>query len=423
MPKYSIIAAALLLLISMAQAQDQNDLYSLLASNPEMSAAEALSEAAQGDLAEARGGRLPQLRIEGQIGRLEQSFTIPVNGQNQTFDQTTDPMAVRATLEQAVFTSGVLSGAINVAKANAGAAKFSEAATRQNVILSGATAMANLVQARGILTVRRQNEETISQRLEESRSRFGAGLATKTDVLQSESRLAAATADRVMAESRLRSSEEEFVRVFGQTPPLDLMLPTLPNALPADLEEVIWLAEKEGPILEAQRQSSEAARYAVREARGRSLPQVSLSAEASTAAEQAVAQFTGDTESYGVFLNVSVDLFNGGANRARARAAKSRSKAAKFQLEQTRRDVRQAVIDSWTMRRAALSSIKARQGQVLAAQQSRDGVVREAEANRRTRLDVLDAELELANAQVSRLEAERDAVVAEFTILALVGRL
>ncbi len=423
MRKFLIMSSAVLCSATAAQADADNDLYDLLSQNPELAAAEALTEAARGDLSAARGGRLPQLRVEGQLGRLDQSFTAPAIGQDQSFDQVTDPMAVRATLQQAVFTSGVLSGAINAAKSNAGAAKSSETATRQNVILAGATAMANLVQARGVLDVRRQNEDIIEQRLEESRSRFEAGFATKTDVLQSESRFAAATADRVNAESVLRSAEEDFVRVFGRTPPSHLELPVLPDALPADLEEAVWLAEKEGPILSAQRQTADAAQFAVREARGRSLPQVSISAEASTAADQVVAQFTGDTESYGVFLNVSMDLFNGGTNRAQTRAAKHRARAAKFQLEQTRRDVRQAVIDSWAARRAALASIQARQGQVQAALQSRDGVVREAEANRRTRLDVLDAELELANARVSRLEAERDAVVSAFTVLALVGRL
>ena len=416
-------ATAVLFSAASAEAEEASQLYELLMANPEIKAAGALREAARNDLSAARGGRLPQLRIEGQLGRLEQSFTIPIEGANQTFDQTTNPMAVRATLEQPVFTSGVLSGAIRGARSTAQAALFNEKATRQNIVLAGATAAADLVNARLVLAVREQNEEIIRQRLDEAKSRFASGVITKTDVLQSQSRFAGATAEKVLAESLLKSAEEEFFRVFGAPAPTELALPVMPQELPVDLEEAVWLAEKEGPILAAERNNADAAGHAVREARGRALPQVSISAEAAMASDQSVGQFFGDTERYGVFLNVSMDLFSGGSNRARRRAAQNRARAALSQVEQRKREVRQAVIDNWAQRRAAMASLEARQRQVVAAQQSRDGVVREAEANRRTRLDVLDAELELANARVSELEAERDAIVSGFSILALLGKL
>ncbi|MFX4222345.1 MAG: TolC family protein [Thalassobaculum sp.] len=52
-----------------------------------------------------------------------------------------------------------------------------------------------------------------------------------------------------------------------------------------------------------------------------------------------------------------------------------------------------------------------------------DGVQQEATVGARTVLDVLDAEQELLDAQVSLVVADRNAVVAAFTLLSALGRL
>ena len=58
-----------------------------------------------------------------------------------------------------------------------------------------------------------------------------------------------------------------------------------------------------------------------------------------------------------------------------------------------------------------------------AAENALNGVRREALVGQRTTIDVLNAEQELVNARVAVVTAQRDRVVASYTLLAAVGRL
>jgi outer membrane protein len=60
---------------------------------------------------------------------------------------------------------------------------------------------------------------------------------------------------------------------------------------------------------------------------------------------------------------------------------------------------------------------------VKAAESALNGVRDEARVGQRTTYDVLNAEQELVNARVAVVTAERDRVVASYTLLAAVGRL
>src|SRR5262249_4617630 len=72
---------------------------------------------------------------------------------------------------------------------------------------------------------------------------------------------------------------------------------------------------------------------------------------------------------------------------------------------------------------AAKAQINATQAQVNAAEISLNGVREEARVGQRTTLDVLNAQQELVNARVALVTAQRDRVVASYTVLAAVGSL
>jgi len=60
---------------------------------------------------------------------------------------------------------------------------------------------------------------------------------------------------------------------------------------------------------------------------------------------------------------------------------------------------------------------------VQASEIALNGVREEARVGQRTTLDVLNAQQELVNARVSLVSAQRDRVVASYTLVAAVGRL
>lgn len=398
--------------------------------SPDVAAAEAELDAARADLRAARGGWLPQLRVEGQAGALEETFTInaapgapdaPSLAGSLTARR--DPASAALIVEQPLLTSGRVGGAVGAARAQADAAAAAAEAARQDVLLAGAVAIADVVRDRAALAERRDNEALAGARLEEARARRSAGLATVTDLSQSEARLALAEADRIAAEAALSRAEATYRRLFGAAPPPDLALPTPGAPLPTSAEAAVSEALSAAPDLIATRARARAAQAGVRQARGARLPQVSLAGEALYASDERFGLELGTAEQYGVFVRARWNLWDGGASDARTRAARGRAEAERARLDAARRAAAERASAAFADLESARGGLAARERQAAAAEAARDGVAAELGSGRRTRLDLLDADRELAAAEVGIIAARRDLTVARYSLLRAVGRL
>ena len=82
------------------------------------------------------------------------------------------------------------------------------------------------------------------------------------------------------------------------------------------------------------------------------------------------------------------------------------------------------MVQSWGQLEAAKAQIDAdHRRRSTAAEIALNGVREEARVGQRTTLDVLNAQQELVNARVALVTAQRDRVVASYTLLSAVGRL
>jgi outer membrane protein len=124
-----------------------------------------------------------------------------------------------------------------------------------------------------------------------------------------------------------------------------------------------------------------------------------------------------------VLGTLSVPIYQGGAEYSLIRQAKETLGQRRLDFDTARDQVRQAVVQSWGQLEAAKSNIEATNAQVQASEIALNGVREEARVGQRTTLDVLNAQQELVNARVSMVTAQRDRVVASYTLLAAVGRL
>ena len=70
----------------------------------------------------------------------------------------------------------------------------------QQVLLDAATAYMNVLRDTAILDLQRRNVEVLEEQLRQTRDRFNVGEVTRTDVAQSEARLAAARSAALAAE-------------------------------------------------------------------------------------------------------------------------------------------------------------------------------------------------------------------------------
>jgi outer membrane protein len=120
---------------------------------------------------------------------------------------------------------------------------------------------------------------------------------------------------------------------------------------------------------------------------------------------------------------VTVPLFTGGLTSSRVRQSIERNNVDRINIETQRRAVLQTITQFWNQLVAARANIGSTAEQVRAAKIAAEGTRQEQQVGLRTTLDVLNAEQELRNAELSQVSATRDEYVAASTVLAAMGRL
>jgi outer membrane protein len=121
-------------------------------------------------------------------------------------------------------------------------------------------------------------------------------------------------------------------------------------------------------------------------------------------------------------VRVTIPLFQGGLPAARQRQAGARESAALEDVIAAERQVIAETRSTFSNWQAANAVIRSAQAAVEAAELSLEGVRAENSIGNRQVLDVLNAEQELLNARAQLVTARRNAYVAGFTLLALMGR-
>ena len=291
----------------------------------------------------------------------------------------------------------------------------------QTVLLDAATAYMNVMRDSAILDLQRRNVQVLQEQLKQTRDRFNVGEVTKTDVAQAEARLAASQSQVLAAEANFRASQAAYRRIVGAEPI------NLRSGMPVDrfsprtLEASVDLGWKEHPTVTSAQYTVDAAQHAVKVAEGALYPTVTLEGNVTKRWDLAPGSFDQTTGT--VLGRVAVPLYQGGAEYSVIRQTKETLGQRRIELDLARDQVRATVVQSWSQLEATKAQIIAAQAQVTATEVALNGVREEARVGQRTTLDVLNAQQELVNARVSLVTAQRDRVVASFTLLAAVGRL
>ena len=295
--------------------------------------------------------------------------------------------------------------------------------TEQSVLLDAVTAYMNLLRDRAILDLQRRNVEVLQEQLRQTRDRFNVGEVTRTDVAQSESRLAAGRSQVLSAEANYKASAATYRQVIGTEPGQLSAASPVDRFSPRSLAAAIGVGTAQHPLVTSAQFNLDAAELAVKVAEGALLPTASVQGNFT---KNYLAQGNlNNIEGYNasVLGTLTIPIYQGGAEYSAIRQAKETLGQRRLELDVSRDQVRQSVVQAWGQLEAAKANIEATQSQVNAAEIALNGVREEARVGQRTTLDVLNAQQELVNARVSLVTAQRDRVVASYTLLAAVGRL
>lgn len=412
--------AAGLALPSPVSAQTLSEALSLAyETNPVLQAQRARLRETDESLAQALSNWRPTVSVSGEIGKTTTEVE-QFGSEVRSSTNTRTPARATLALNQPIYRGGRTTAETDRAEASIQAQRAQLVATEQQVFLQAATAYMNVIRDEATLELRMNNVQRLQRQLEATRDQFNVGEVTRTDVAQAEARLAQSQADRVAAEGQLAASREGFIQVVGIAP-TRLSEPDVPLDTPADRETVLTEAAQNNPGVITQRFSISSVEAQTRQIFGETLPQVNLRVEVSRFENQQLRDSRTDEAS--IFATVSVPLYQAGSVSSRVRQSKQQETRAHNALEDARRSAVSNAAAAHDNLAAAKARIESLVTVIGAAEIALDGVQEEAKVGSRTILDILDAEQELLNAQVSLVSAQRDEIVYKLELLTAIGGL
>ncbi|MEQ1688768.1 MAG: TolC family outer membrane protein [Sphingopyxis sp.] len=384
--------------------------------NPTLTGARAGQRATDEGVPIARADGLPSLGAS--VGYTEQVLQA-----SNSFFNPDRILSVSGQLTVPIYQGGVVRNAVRAAETRVEAGQAELRGTEASVFSQVVGAYMDVLRDEAVVALNRNNVEVLIVNLQATRDRFDIGDLTRTDVAQSEARLATARSQLQSVEARLIASRESYIRLVGHAP-ADLVSPPPLPGLPDVVDAAVESALADNPDLEAAQRDADASGFDVRSARGTRMPRLSFGTSGGhsdflgSVAAPAAPTTTSATSS----VTMTIPLFQGGRPAARVRQAQARQSQAMERVIGTERSViaqTRAAFASW---RAAGSVAASSQIAVDANRLSLEGVRAENSVGTRTILDILNAEQELLNSQVQLVTAQRDAYVAGFTLLAAMGR-
>lgn len=408
-------------------------------SNPTLLAQRATQRALDENYVQARTGWRPTVNlqlsatdIETRTPRIARGGLVDTNGDGipDTFVpalgsgiRETNSGSSNLSFAQPIWTGGRVAAAVTATQADVMQGRENLRRVESQVMATVIQAYVDVRRDQEGVRIRHENVEVLRRQIEESQARFEVGEITRTDVAQSQARLSAAQALYQSAIAQAGVSRANYAAVVGQNPGDLVPEPSLAFLLPGSVDDAFTVAEQNSPLLRGQEFAEQASRARVAGARAERMPNVS--ARATLGYTGTVRPFDSDRWSRNIQVQgvVTVPIFTGGLTSSRIRQSIERNNTDRINIEVQRRAVLQALTQGWNQLVATRSNINSTDEAVRAAQIAAEGTRQEQHVGLRTTLDVLNAEQELRNDELSAVAAKHDEYIAASTILNAMGRL
>lgn len=385
------------------------------ADNPTLAAARSQQRATDENVPIQRSQSLPTASARGSVSEFIQRSNPALVSPERVFSGGLD-------LSVPIYQGGAVRNGILAAENRVEAGRADLRGTESAIFSQVVAAYMDVILNEALVGLSTNNVDVLAINLEATSDRFQIGQLTRTDVAQSESRLALAQGDLQSAQANLVAARERYIQFTGAAP-IDLQAPPPLPGLPASPNDAVDIAIDHNPDLIAARERAEAAGFDIEVAGSGRLPTVSVFSGVDYTnflGTLPSGSNVGTDVTAGVTL--SVPLFQGGRVAAQQRQATAQAQSALETVIATERSVIAQVRAAYSSWRAANAIIVSSEASVDAAALSLEGVRAENTVGNRTILDILNAQQELLSAQVQLVTARRNAYVAGFTLLAAMGK-
>jgi len=388
--------------------------------NPQLNAARAQQRATDENVPQALASYRPQLMATLSAGLLAVRNTLPDNSMQTA---TLKPWTIGVTVNQNLFNGFKTANSVRVAESQVMSGREALRNTGQGVLLDAVTAYMNVLANQTIVESQRLAVSFYSETLSVTQRRLAAGDVTPTDTAQAQARLARAKADLNVAEVQFAICQATYAQVIG-SPPVKLeSAQPIDRLLPHSRDEAIAIAGSDHPAVLAAGFDVDVAEWTIHVAESSLMPQLNVQGTVSRNVQTDTTLSTTKSDLASVLGTLNVPIYDGGLAASQTRQAKEVAAQSRLVLQQIRNLTRTAAISAWVASEGAKSAVAASEAEVHAAGIALQGVQREAQGGQRTTVDVLNAQQDLMGARVRLITAQRDRIIASYTLLSAIGHL
>jgi outer membrane protein len=391
--------------------------------NPSLRAQRADLRALDEGLVQARAGYGPQVNLTAQ-GAYTASR---VQAGASLFGGATDTSYRAAngsgdlSIVQPLYTSGAVRAQIGGAGADILAGREGLRQAESQLIIDVITAYLDVRRDRETIRILKDEIVNLTREFAETKAKGELGQLTRTDVAESEARLLSAQAQLNLAEGRLRASNAEYLKTVGENPADLDPEPELPG-LPATIDQAFDAADRNNPQLLQAIETERGARARVDQAKAALGPTVSIRVDAAAAPIEPYLPSLYSRSLTGAVV-VNQPIFTSGLDSSKVREAADRDGQAMLNIEVARRGVVQLVAQAWAQLKSTQGAAAIEARQVEVERVAVEGNEVEERAGLRTTIELLNAELELADSRVNLVQSRHDEYLAQATLLSAMGLL
>lgn len=358
--------------------------------HPSIAEAVGLLYQRQQEISIARAGYYP--RIQGGLRA----------GYDNTYDESKSTQALVLSVSQMLYDFGKVSNTVKAAEAGVALGEANLLYTIDQIARDAAYAVIEIQRYQNLTRVAEEQMEGVTriQELAEQRNRQGA--STRSDAVQAHSRLEGARVTSLQYTARLQRWQAHLASLIGESGSRSVT-----DSFPAELLQSCDQAESDPRrvpefLIAMARQAEATARRDV--ARAENRPTISIDPSVTHYLDNNYQVGPNqDRTQWGVFLNVSVPVYQGGSNRARVRSADFALRSAEAALDAARLAVRQGLFEAFTQTASLERSLDSLSRRDISISETRDLYRQQyLELGTRTLLDLLNAEQEIHQSRFDR---------------------
>ncbi|MDO8401373.1 MAG: TolC family outer membrane protein [Bradyrhizobium sp.] len=388
--------------------------------NPQLNAERARQRATDENVPQALAGYRPQIVASLSAGLQAVRDLLPGN----TFQSANlKPWTVGVTVTQTLFNGFKTANSVRVAELQVQAGREALRNVGQGVLLDAVTAYTNVLANQSLVEAQRVNVAFLQETQGIVQKRLNAGDVTPTDTAQAEARLSRGRADLNAAEVNLAISQATYTQVIGNPPSQLRPAETVDRYLPRSRDDATGLAFRQHPAVLAAAFDVDVASTTIRVAESSLLPTVTLQGSVSRSRDGDPTLGTFGTDQASVVGQLNAPIYDGGTGASQTRQSKELAAQSRLVLDHIRNQARTAAVGAWVSHEGAKVAVAASEAEVRAATVALQGVGREAQGGQRTTLDVLNSQQDLTLAKARLIGAQRERVIASYTLLSAIGKL